>query len=1162
MIWGRILSIIAGIVFLSIVSTAFPAKAHAATDWLNDELTTTRSDTPLWSNSGCAYEYVKVKTITDPQSVCIYEGDGWRYGEYTIPPQFPNTTGEIKMVVSFPGDEVMYLVEGLPQYHHLRSAGNSSHVIFEAAPWSYASNPPRYDTPVSIIKNFPSKIQRTADGYMLRPNSIEPLITDENGDSLLLKSVLLSSASKNGKWFAAMIEQVGLVRINLETFEKHWFSKYKLNYSQQFGVTSMPSLFISNDGRFIGRSGWGVPPTISSVSEECGREFTTFHSNWSAYPGTEDINPCPERDVSPEIRGGKTHTVLSAQLQGISSDGNEIDAYVVHWTLDDNNIPQILESEGHFILHQGEGVEPEPPFRLDYLGLGDSYSSGEGDTERNQNGDKYYRAYTNNAENKPAGIPREKCHVSMRSYPYRLAHAMDLAKDTPQQWDTVACSGAKTVDVIPHDRDSDRGQESRLAGFSNYADLKTQALNEMIPGRVKQVNFVKKYQPKAITLTMGGNDVGFGDKLKACVSHTPTCEFAKTEYRSKFKNTILDQFNKLTKLYTELITVSYGQTKVYVLGYPQFINDSAQATCTNTFWMDVEERKMAVQAVSLMNEVIEKAAKKAGAYYIDIENSLGNHKLCDSEQDKYMTAITGYHGWNGNEEAESFHPNAKGHEAIASTVMGHNTNGVSLVDFEVCPGGAAVCPDYSISKNDISIPPYFQMTPDPPSAPKTEYKTVTFGDQVAGTFARVLGGLYTVYSSSLFDVYLHSDPIHLGTFEANEDGSIDVEVPIPANVTPGYHTLVLKGKTYSGDPIEYEQVILVKSSNPNDIDGDGIADAQDKCLFIPAVNIDADGDGIDDACDPEIGEAPQDPYRVRAGNPAKTYAGQPEKANNLYVERNRNAATVTGISGDYDADGDGWVVVATSQNTTGALPYAKFWLTGADGSKVPHLSFRTAEQGCVQYKPANLAVVTQQNNNSLRQLAQEAQDTNSCRSESPEADADSNGLPDSTQPLYMARNGNVGITHTLPNGTTFTEDSRHLYLFRSTRAAEVQLGKSDYARHNPALSPPATIPPTDTKDYRQEWSLIATTNPATQLAFAPSTYAFPYSYSVMNGTYKKIDTVNGQPFVVTTLFSAPFFTNCAAYKSSTLATIKQTSQHAQRLTQDWQQTMVVQTGGC
>ena len=1154
MIWGRILSIIAGVLILSIISTVFPATASAATDWLDDELTTSTIDQSVLS-TGCFHEEVIIEPGAKTANICVYEADNWRYGVYHEYGQYPWEPTKTNLVVSFSGEQAMYIVEGFTPQYDLIYAGRSNHIIFNETPWE---NNGKNETKVSIIKNFPSRIERTSVGYTLKPNSIEPLLANESGESILLKSSL-TPVSKNGKWFIAMVDQVGLVRINLETFEKRWFSKYKVDYTHSFGV-GMATFLVSDDGRYVGRSGWQINPTIGSVTEDCGKEITTFHTDWIANPASEAINTCPERDVSPEIREGKNHTVISAQLQSMSADGNEIEGYVSHWTLDDNDKPYIFDSERYFNLHRGEGYEYT--HSIDYLALGDSYSSGEGDTERDVNGNKYYRSYTNNNENKPAGIPKEKCHISTRAYPYKLASAMSLTRNNPKQWDTIACSGAQAIDIAPQDRYSDKGQGNRLEGF-NYFELKSNALNEMIPGRVKQIDFVKKYKPKAVTLTIGGNDVGFGDKLLACVTSSEECMYSQVEYRAKFRSQLLDQFSRLSKLYTELMKASYGQTKVYVLGYPQFINDDPAASCSNIFWMDVNERKMIVQAVSLMNNVIQKAAKKAGAYYIDIENSLGNHKLCDSEQDKYMTAITGVLGWNGNEEAESFHPNAKGHQAIATSVMGeNNVNGNSLVTFETCLGGAAVCPDYSVAKEDIDIPSYFNTTPPSPSEPKTEYKTVVYGDSFAGMLARLLARPTTIASGSSYDAYLHSEPIHLGTFTAKADGSIDDQVLIPANVTPGYHTLVLKGQTYSGEPIEYEQVVLVKSSNPNDIDGDGITDAQDKCLFVQAVNIDVDGDGVDDACDPEIGEAPQDPYKVRAGNPAKTYAGLPEKADNLYIERNKNATAITGISGDYDSDGDGWIVVATSQNTTGATPYAKFWLTGVDGSKVPHLSFRTSEQGCVQYKPANLAIVTEQNNNSLRQLAQEAQDTNTCRSEPPEADADSNGAPDNTQPLYMARNGNTAITHTLPNGTTFTEDSRHLYLFRSTRAAEAQLGKTDYAKHNPALSPPATIPPTDTTDYRQQWSLIATTNPATPLVFAPATYAFPYSYSVMNGTYKKIDMVSDQPFVVTTIFSSPFYTQCSAYKPATLATIKQTTQHAQRLTQDWQQTMAVQMGGC
>ena len=73
---------------------------------------------------------------------------------------------------------------------------------------------------------------------------------------------------------------------------------------------------------------------------------------------------------------------------------------------------------------------PGNPTKLDYLALGDSYSSGEGDTEKNSaTRQKYYRQLTDVNEDKKQGIPGEKCHSSTRSYPYKLAQYMELKQN-------------------------------------------------------------------------------------------------------------------------------------------------------------------------------------------------------------------------------------------------------------------------------------------------------------------------------------------------------------------------------------------------------------------------------------------------------------------------------------------------------------------------------------------------------------------------------------------------------------------------------------------------------------------------------------------------------------------------------------------------------------
>src|SRR5690606_18148670 len=89
------------------------------------------------------------------------------------------------------------------------------------------------------------------------------------------------------------------------------------------------------------------------------------------------------------------------------------------------------------------GYVPSTP-QLDYLALGDSYSSGEGDIERRSNGSTYYLEGTDVTGDYEKGIPEEKCHVSNRSYPFVLQQSGAVEGDRIQ---SVACSGAKRADV-------------------------------------------------------------------------------------------------------------------------------------------------------------------------------------------------------------------------------------------------------------------------------------------------------------------------------------------------------------------------------------------------------------------------------------------------------------------------------------------------------------------------------------------------------------------------------------------------------------------------------------------------------------------------------------------------------------------------------------------
>ena len=105
----------------------------------------------------------------------------------------------------------------------------------------------------------------------------------------------------------------------------------------------------------------------------------------------------------------------------------------------------------------------------DYVAMGDSYSSGEG------TGDYL----------KGTDVSGDRCHRSLHAYGPLLDDSLGLGA-----LKFVACSGAVTEDFF----------------YRNHSNVTEQAQNASLNSSTAHV-----------TLTIGGNDVGFGDVLTACV---------------------------------------------------------------------------------------------------------------------------------------------------------------------------------------------------------------------------------------------------------------------------------------------------------------------------------------------------------------------------------------------------------------------------------------------------------------------------------------------------------------------------------------------------------------------------------------------------------------------------------------------------------------------
>lgn len=601
--------------------------------------------------------------------------------------------------------------------------------------------------------------------------------------------------SKNGRWLVLEVAERGLVRVDL-------FNNYKMELfstlGPKYGYGSNPTMrfAVSDDGSHVAVAGGNVQLRMYEVDEMCTK---TIHSGEPF--STEGYQECPNTLLnSLAITDGQYRTTWGLEF-------GESNYELRFYQLGNVNCPAGSQWSSGCVswrVATAGGYQPTNE-RLAYLALGDSYSSGEGDVS-----DKgaYYLPGT-----KEPG----QCHLSSRSYPFVLQSWWQVERSAMA---SVACSGAQILLDYVRQPVSYLGQGGRLKDFSpeKIAQEKNAALASKKPGVVAQVEFVKKYKPGVVTLTGGGNDVGFAEVLAYCASGasillmSDTCSYAKEGSFSHqmLKQSIDNQYRTMTQLIHELRAAS-PQTKVYVVGYPQFV--ATNLFCSlNVALLDQQERRMIRDMTSRLNDVLSKAAADSGVAFVDIEDALDGGQLCQGSE--YVSGLfdNGVLKAIDGKAFEMFHPNATGHSKMAHAIVGQVPSITSNIS--------------SLARPNAESMEVYMTAP-------TSRKTVVMKSVVDhNSFQVIQAPEVTFQPDTMVVVNMFSEPTQLGSFTADGNGGLAAGVVLPDTIAPGHHTVVLEGTSYSGEPITLYQFVTVTSGVPGDMDGDGVPDEQDQCNFI------------------------------------------------------------------------------------------------------------------------------------------------------------------------------------------------------------------------------------------------------------------------------------------------------------------------------------------
>jgi lysophospholipase L1-like esterase len=273
------------------------------------------------------------------------------------------------------------------------------------------------------------------------------------------------------------------------------------------------------------------------------------------------------------------------------------------------------------LLFSGTAVIPAAPAVCSgkWVALGDSYSSGEGVPPFIQPG--------------PATDPKDLCHRSYDAYS-QVAPALGVSQNF---W---ACSGATT--------------DSFMFG-------QTLGGNSSEPSQIKRLG----PQDSMVSLTMGGNDVGFASVMETCLTKSNCQKKLASSVQAKEATTA----HRLKDLYTAILSAA-PNAQVYVLAYPNFLAPGSQLSETCQLeGLEPAEADWIIQQVSnvdasIVNDINKVNASVPGSrlHYVPTFADFAGGEACSSTGEFV-------NGLNARHPEYSFHPNQAGQQMLASSLV-------------------------------------------------------------------------------------------------------------------------------------------------------------------------------------------------------------------------------------------------------------------------------------------------------------------------------------------------------------------------------------------------------------------------------------------------------------------------------------------------------------
>ncbi len=475
---------------------------------------------------------------------------------------------------------------------------------------------------------------------------------------------------------------------------------------------------------------------------------------------------------------------------------------------------------------------------LDYSALGDSYSSGEG-LEDNDD-DKYLPGY--------GDFP--KCHRADRAYPALLRATGGSAALTSSNIDFefLACTGARTYNVVRNVdtlRDLSPG-ERRDAGGPAPGVVSADRRQSNMLGEIQSIGDVD-----LITMTIGGNDAQWTEVVSECffeaseesahdcfdgINRFPGTDIPLDAWVAERLGIVASRVRTTVQ---DLRAVAPRATIVLV-GYPQLMPESAEEQECGKLDPSFAGRKLLSKTeqddirayVAELDDELSDVAADIGIHYVSVIDEFAGHEICGNDGE-WLNALS--LDWDGFwwEDAKdiatpdpgSFHPNSKGHEGYARAIEDHldaaRRSGVPItaagIPANPAPRGMTV---FGLTS------PHF-VTQATATGVEVGHLGVSTGTECSGRptavaapggeLALVLDDLAPGSTAAITGEQLRDDDTvyPLGQLVADADGQATGTVTVPAAIPSGDAlSLVAIGTTVNGAVLTARSTLITIATAP------------------------------------------------------------------------------------------------------------------------------------------------------------------------------------------------------------------------------------------------------------------------------------------------------------------------------------------------------------